>query len=238
VTPTSYRDPVRLQTSALSAAEKRLLVRIATRLPRWINSDHLTLIGAAGMLATGVCYWLASSHPALLFGAIGGLAVNWLGDSLDGTLARVRNCQRPRYGYYLDHVLDTVGILFLLGGLGLSGYMSPIVALVLLAAYYMLTIEIFLAAAVLREFRMGFFKLGPTELRLLLAAGTIVLFVTPRVMLAGQPVLLFDVGGLITAAGLVCLFVLSAAGNARTLYRAEPLSDSGSASQLPESRPA
>jgi len=223
-----YRDAVRLQTSVLSAAEKRLLIRIATRLPGWINSDHLTLLGAAGMLATGLSYWLSSYNPAWLLGAILGLAVNWFGDSLDGTVARVRNLQRPRYGFYVDHVLDTVGTLFLLGGLGFSGYMSPAVALVVLAAYYMLNIEVYLATAVLHEFRMAFFKLGPTELRLLLIAGTLVLFVRPRVALAGREFLLFDVGGVVAAIALVCVFVLSAARNTRTLHRAEPLPKAGS----------
>jgi archaetidylinositol phosphate synthase len=231
-----YRDAARLQTSVLSAAEKRLLIWIANRLPRWINSDHLTVLGAIGMLATGASFALSSYHPALLAGAIAGLAVNWFGDSLDGTVARVRNCQRPRYGFYVDHVLDTVGILFLLAGIGLSGYMSPIVAVVLLAAYYMLNIEIYLATAVLHEFRMAFFKFGPTELRLVLVAGIVALFFRPTVVLAGHRFLLFDVGGLVSAAGMAFLFVLSAVRNTRTLYEAEPLPKSaplraGSAAQ-------
>jgi len=159
----------------------------------------------------------------MLLPAIAGLGVNWFGDSLDGTVARVRDCQRPRYGFYVDHVLDTVGILFLLGGLGLSGYMSPTVAALLLAAYYLLNIEIYLATSVLREFRMAFFKLGPTELRLLLAAGTIALFDHARVDIAGRSFLLFDVGGVVAAAGLVAIFVFSAARNTTTLYRAEPM---------------
>jgi archaetidylinositol phosphate synthase len=219
----SDRDVVRVHTSALAAAEKRLLIRIARRLPVWINSDHLTLFGAAGMLGAGACYWLASHEPLMLLGAVACLAANWFGDSLDGTVARVRDCQRPRYGFYVDHVLDTLGILFLLGGLGASGYMSPMVALLLLASYYLLSIEIYLATSVLREFRMAFFRLGPTELRLLLAAGTVMLLWRPRVAIAGHTLLLFDVGGLAATAGLALLFVFSAARNTRTLYRAEPL---------------
>jgi archaetidylinositol phosphate synthase len=223
VTSTPYRDPVRLQTSVLSAAEKRLLTWIALKLPRRVNADHLTLLGVAGMLAAGLCYWGASHHPMALFGAVAGLAVNWFGDSLDGTLARVRNCQRPRYGFYVDHVLDAVGILLLLGGLGGSGYMSPMVALALLAAYYLLNIEVFLAAVVLREFRMGFLGFGPTELRLLLAVGTPVLLVMPEVVLAGHRFLLFDVGGVVAAAGLVYVFAVCAVRNTRELYAQEPL---------------
>ena len=217
------REVVRLHESVLAAAEKRLLVRMATQLPAWVNSDHLTALGAAGMLGAGACYWLASREPLMLFGAVACLAINWFGDSLDGTVARVRDCQRPRYGFYVDHVLDTLGILFLLGGLGLSGYMSPMVALLLLAAYYLLNVEVYLAASVLRQFRMAFFRLGPTELRLLLAAGTAVLLVRPGVVIAGHHLRLFDVGGIAAAAALACLFLFSAARNTRTLYKAEPL---------------
>jgi archaetidylinositol phosphate synthase len=220
---TLHHDAVRLQTSVLSAAEKRLLIWIATRLPAWVNSDHLTALGAVGMLATGASFAFSSYHPALFVVAVAGLAVNWFGDSLDGTVARVRNCQRPRYGFYVDHVLDTVGILFLLAGLGLSGYMSPIVAVVLLAAYYMVSIEVYLATVALHEFRMAFFKFGPTELRLVLVAGTIALYFKPIVVLAGRSFLLLDVGGVVAAAGLVIAFVCSAARNVRTLYMAEPL---------------
>jgi archaetidylinositol phosphate synthase len=219
----SGQDVVRLQTSALAAAEKRLLVRIAERLPARVNSDHLTTIGAAGMVLAGASYWLASVQPVGLLLAVIGLGINWFGDSLDGTVARVRGCQRPRYGYYVDHVLDAVGAACLLGGLGLSGYMSPIVALVLLVSYFLLMIEIYLAAAVVRAFRMGFAGLGPTELRVLLAAGTLALYVHPYATIAGRRVLVFDVGGVVAAIGLLAVFAVCAVRNARALYLAEPM---------------
>lgn len=223
MTSTTFQDAVRLQTSALSTAEKRLLIRIARRLPAWISSDHLTALGALAMLMAGACYWLSARHPIGLVLAVVCLAINWFGDSLDGTVARVRDCQRPRYGFYVDHVLDTAGTLFLLAGLGASGYMSPMVALALLAAYYLISIEIYLATCVLHTFRMAFFKLGPTELRILLAVGTLALFFHPSVTIAGRSFLLFDVGGVVAAAGLAVIFGLSAARNTRTLYKAEPL---------------
>lgn len=216
-------DVVRVHRSVLSSAEKTLLVALARRLPAWINSDHLTLLGFAGMIGAGICYWLAAIDDRFLFAAIACLGVNWLGDSLDGTLARVRDCQRPRYGFYVDHVLDATGILVLLGGLGLSGYMSPLVALIFLATYYLLNIEIYLATSVLREFRMAFFRLGPTELRLMLAGGSVALYVRPEVVIAGHAVLLFDVAGLASAGALGLLFVISAVRNTRKLYLAEPL---------------
>jgi phosphatidylglycerophosphate synthase len=218
-----YHDVVRLQTSVLSAAEKRLLVWIARRLPAWVTSDHLTLLALAAMLGVGGSYWVAATHRTGLVFAILCLAVNWFGDSLDGTVARVRGCQRPRYGYYVDHVIDAVGTLALLVGLGLSGYMTPIVSLALATAYFLLMIEIYLAAAVVKTFRMAFFKIGPTELRILLAAGTVFLWFHPTTTILGRRMLLFDVGGIVAAAALVVIFVISAARTTRALYLEEPL---------------
>jgi phosphatidylglycerophosphate synthase len=223
VPPAAYRDVVRLQTSVLAAAEKRLLVYIAHRLPGWINSDHLTVLGGLGMLGAGASYWLSVRYPAALLLVVVFLGINWFGDSLDGTVARVRNCQRPRYGFYVDHVLDTLGVLFILAGLGLSGHITPLVAAAVLAAYYMLSIEIYLAASVLRTFRMGFFGFGPTELRILLAIGTVALFDHAKVTIAGRSFLLFDVGGVVAAAGMTLFFLVSAIENTRALYKEEPL---------------
>jgi len=226
VSPSDYRDAVRQQTSVLAAAEKRLLIHIAKRLPAWINSDHLTVLGGLGMLGAGASYWLSARYPPALLLVVVFLGINWFGDSLDGTVARVRNCQRPRYGFYVDHVLDTLGVLFILAGLGLSGHMTPMVAVVVLAAYYLLSIEIYLATSVLRTFRMGFAGFGPTELRILLAIGTLALFDHAEVTLAGRSFLLFDVGGVIAAAGMVVFFLVSAAQNTRALYKEEPMASS------------
>jgi phosphatidylglycerophosphate synthase len=151
------------------------------------------------------------------------LCVNWFGDSLDGTLARVRHHERPRYGFYVDHVLDAVGILFLIGGLVLGGFMSPMIGAAFLVAYYLLTNEIALATHTVGTFRISYWKFGPTELRILLAAGTIQLLRSPDVSVFGVRLLLFDIGGAIAAAGLLATLVISAVRNTRTLYRAEPL---------------
>ena len=161
--------------------------------------------------------------PAGLVLAVIGLAVNWFGDSLDGTLARVRRQPRPRYGFYVDHVVDAVGAAFLLGGLGLSSYMSPMVALLLLVAYLLLCVETFLATHCVGTFTMSHFRIGPTELRILLAVGSLAVLVHPNAELAGQSFRLFDVAGTIGAIGLAATFVRSALVNTRALYRAEPL---------------
>jgi len=209
--------------SLLAAQEKRLLVWIAERLPRWVSSDHLSLLGLSAMLGAGVAFWAAGSNSWLLLGVVVALAVNWFGDSLDGTVARVRDQQRPRYGFYVDHVLDLAGALFLLGGMALSAYMSPVAGLSLLVAYMMVSAESYLATHARGVFKLSFLRIGPTELRLLLAAGVLRLMVDPTVSLFGRELLLLDVGGVVAAAGLGVTFVVSAARNTAALYRQEPL---------------
>ena len=190
-----YRDATRILSSVLSPLEKRTLLWLAARMPSPVNSDHLTTLALVAMLGAGLSFWMASWTPIGLLLAVVCLALNWFGDSLDGTLARVRQQQRPRYGYYVDHVVDAFGALFLLGGLALSGYMSPVIAFGLLVAYFMLSIEVFLAAHSLGEFRLTHFNMGPTELRILLSIGSLVLLVKPVVVIFGRSYLLFDVGG-------------------------------------------
>jgi len=218
-----YKDPPREVTSVLAGLEKRALVWLAHRMPRWVNSDHLTGLGLFGMIMVGASYVLARWTPWALLLATFWLFVNWFGDSLDGTLARVRNCQRPRYGYYVDHVADVVGQVSLVGGMGLSGYMSPMVALGLLVAFLMLSNEVYLATHVRARFKITFWSLGPTELRLVIAVGNVAALFHPYTSIAGPRFLLFDVGGVVAIVGLVATFAASAISNTRALYREEPL---------------
>lgn len=214
---------VREHSSVLAAAEKRLLIWMAHRLPGWLNSDHLTALGAAAMAGTAAAFAAAALDARWLALVPALLAVNWFGDSLDGTVARVRGHERPRYGFYVDHVVDAFGTLLLVGGLGLSGYMSPTVAMGLLIAYFLLSIDVYLATYSLGQFRLSYWKVGPTELRLLLCAGNVVLLVHPHAVLFGRQYLLFDVGGVVAAVLLLATTIVSAIRNTRTLYRAEPL---------------
>jgi archaetidylinositol phosphate synthase len=214
----------REQTSLLAPAEKRALVWMAERMPAWVNSDHLTALGFVAMFLAGAFYWMARSNRYALIAVIVCLALNWFGDSLDGTLARVRDRQRPVYGFYVDHMTDALGTAFLLGGLALSSYMSPWVALGLLIVYLLLSIQSYLATHALGTFQLSFWKFSPTELRVLLVAGNIALLVRgPLAQLAGRQFLLFDIGGAIGILGMAAMLVSATVRNTRTLYRREPL---------------
>jgi archaetidylinositol phosphate synthase len=217
---------VRLNTSVLAAIEKRTLIWMARRLPRWVNSDHLTTLAALSMVGAGAAFWAGRYWPPALGLVVVALALNWFGDSLDGTLARVRKHERPRYGFYVDHVLDIVGISVLIGGMALSGFITPVIGLMLLVAYLLVSAEVFLATAVNGQFRMSFLSVGPTELRIILSAGALRLLGGPTVNPFGLgEVLLFDVGAVIGTAGLVVALVTSASRTTLALYRAEPLPD-------------
>ena len=224
-----FIDAQRNSTGILTALERRVLLWLAARLPARVNSDHLTALGLVSMFLVGVCFAVSRNTAAALWCIPLLLALNWFGDSLDGTLARVRGQQRPRYGFYVDHILDTFGALFVLGGLALSGAMTPIVSAAFLIAYYILSIEIYLATYCVGRFQMSFWGLGPTELRIVLAAGALMLLVKPFVTIAGAPMPLFDVGGIAGATGLTMTAIISATGNIRRLYKAEPLPENSDA---------
>jgi phosphatidylglycerophosphate synthase len=209
--------------SLLAPLEKKCLIWLARHAPCWINSDHLTALGLASLAGAGLSYWYARFNAAGLLLVVAFLVLNWLGDSLDGTLARVRNQQRPRYGFYVDHVVDAFGTFFLLGGLAVSGYMSERVAVGLLIVYFMLSIEVYLATYTLGTFHLSFWKFSPTELRILLMIGNIALFYRPVVNLFGGSYLLFDVGGTIGIIGMALMLVMAVAKHTAALYRAEPI---------------
>jgi phosphatidylglycerophosphate synthase len=209
----------RIQASFVADLEKRTLMWLAERAPSRINSDHLTALGLLGQLLAGGFYALSRWNKYYLLAVIVCLAVNWLGDSLDGTLARVRRQQRPRYGFYVDHMVDSFGAVALMGGLALSGYMHPGIAIGLLVAFLVLSIQSYLATYTLGEFRLSFWSFGPTELRLLLAVGNLALLRWPMVLHGKYR--LFDVGGTIGLIGMSLMLVFFTAKNAHRLYREE-----------------
>jgi len=215
----TFRQATRIHGSFLAAVEKRTLVWMAEHMPAWVNSDHLTILGFGAQIATGVCYALAAWDRRMLLAAIVCLAVNWFGDSLDGTLARVRQKQRPRYGFYVDHMIDSVGAVAMMGGLALSGYMHPVIAIGLLIAFLLLSIQSYLATYTLGEFHLSFWRFGPTELRVLLAIGNLALFRWAWVIHGRCR--LFDIGGAIGLVGMVLMLIVITLRNTRRLYREE-----------------
>jgi phosphatidylglycerophosphate synthase len=217
-----FRNAVRLQESFTAAAEREALAWLAARLPAWVNSDHLTLLGFVAMLLAGASYAFARNHRSGLLLATLFLAVNWFGDSLDGTLARLRNRQRPRYGFYVDHMVDTFGGFFLMGGLAISGFIDWRITAGMFVAFLMLSIEVYLATYAVGTFRLSFAKFGPTEIRILLALGNVALWLHPDARILGSSYRLFDVGGIIAIAGMSLMMVVSTILNTVKLYRAEP----------------
>jgi phosphatidylglycerophosphate synthase len=209
--------------SLLAAAERRLLIVIAGRLPHWLSSDHLTLLGLLSMWAAGLAFarvgntWWSAMPLAIA------LLANWFGDSLDGTVARVRRQERPRYGFYVDHVIDLAGTAALLTGMGASGRMSPSIALAVLAAYFLVSAEAYLATHAAAVFRMSFAGIGPTELRIIVGAGAFYLTGHQWIEIAGFHAQLLDVSGVVASVGLVLAFIASAIRNTRALYLAEAL---------------
>jgi phosphatidylglycerophosphate synthase len=216
-----FPDMRRVQESWVAAAEKRALLWLAARIPDSIGPDHLTVLGLAAQISGGLFYVLAAFNRSALLGVIACLALNWFGDSLDGTLARVRQRLRPRYGFYVDHMVDSFGALALMGGLALSGYMHPVIAIGLLIAFLMLSIQSYLATHALGEFRISFWRFGPTELRILLAVGNLALFWKPVVHVLGGIYRLFDVGGAIGLGGMGVMVVALTLQNTMRLYREE-----------------
>jgi archaetidylinositol phosphate synthase len=219
----TFKDAARIQESLTSQLERQALLWLAARMPRQIGPDHLTILGFAAMLCAGGSYALARWHRIGLLFAAFFLGVNWFGDSLDGTLARVRGRQRPRYGFYVDHMIDSIGALFLMGGLGLSGYVDWRIAWGMLIGFLLLSIESYLASHTLGYFRLSFGKFGPTEIRILLALGNIALWLNPRVSVPVLAWRLFDFGGAVAAAGMGAMVVAAAACHTAKLYRQEKL---------------
>lgn len=224
MTPTTeFKTADRAHTSFLAEAEKRTLIWIARRLPGWFNSDHLTALGFLSLILAGGSYWLASQRSWALLLVIPLLALNWFGDSLDGTLARVRNRQRPRYGFYVDHILDALGMSLLMAGLAFSGYMTPWVGGVFLIAYLLLSIEIYLATYTIGTFHISHWRFGPTELRILLVIGNLFALRNPYALIGGHSFFLFDVGFAIGAVALAAILVQTTVKHIVMLYREETL---------------
>ena len=220
-----FVNPMRIHKSLTADIEKRALVWMAWRTPAAINSDHLTGLGFVSQLLAGASYALASQGAWALLLASFFIVLNWLGDSLDGTLARVRDRQRPRYGFYVDHIADTFGALALMLGLAFSGYVHWQIAAGMLVCFYLLSIESFLTTYTMGHFHLSQGIFGPTEIRILLILGNAVLLVNPYADIFGHRVLVFDIGGAVAIVGMGYMAMAAAIRHTAVLYREEKLDD-------------
>lgn len=219
----NFRNAQRVNQSLTASIERRALTWMAEHAPRWLSSDGLTLLGFGVQIGAGICYALARWDRRALLLAIVCLALNWLGDSLDGTLARVRRQERPRYGFYVDHMVDVFGAVALMCGLGASGLLHWATAMAMLIAFLVLASESYLATYSLGRFELSQGVFGPTEIRILLALGNLAALRSPWATIFGHRFLLFDLGGVISAACMAAMAMIVAARHTAQLYRQEPL---------------
>jgi len=219
----AFAPASRVNRALTASLEKRALQWMARNAPHWVTSDQLTLLGLFAQIGAGACYALARYHRRALLLAILCLALNWLGDSMDGTLARVRQQQRPRYGFYVDHMVDIFGSVALMCGLGLSGLLHWQTAVAMLISFLLLSSESYLATYTLSRFELSQGIFGPTEIRILLIIGNLALLHSPWSTLFGHRMLLFDLGGTIAAAGMFAMAIFVGARHTAQLYREEPL---------------
>lgn len=213
----------------LAEPEKRLLRWLARRLPRWVLPDDMTALGVLAALAVAVAYQLSNESLDWLWVASGLLVVQWLGDSLDGTLARVRGIERPTYGYYLDHLVDAISTAAIGIGLGLSPFMLLSVGTLIVVAYLILSINVYLESFAFNRFSIGYGKIGPTEIRLILIAlnTALALDLGLDFRLVGLDLTVLDLVGLAIAGVMIVLLVGRSARNLRELARREPAAPRG-----------
>ena len=220
---TEFKTARRVNQALTAALEKRVLVWMAERAPGWATSDGLTLLGLGAQVAAGVCYGLARYDRRALLLVIVCIALNWLGDSLDGTLARVRQQQRPRYGFYVDHMVDVFGAVALMCGMGCSGLLHWQTAVAMLVAFLVLSSESYLATHTLGRFQLSQGIFGPTEIRILMIAGVAAALRSPWATVLGRRMLLFDLGGGIAAVTMFAMAIGVTVRHTAELYRQEPL---------------
>lgn len=217
----------RIQTSILNGVEKKVLVWLAKRQPRWVTSDLLTYIGVFGAFVCGLGFTLSSLDIRWLWLSSAGLVINWYGDSLDGTLARVRNTQRPKYGFFIDHSIDAITITMMCVGAGLSPLLRLDLALCVLVAYLILSIYTYVCTIVTNQMRLTYGKLGPTEFRLIIIICNTLFIYTPwhtlQYNIVGITLGLFDIIALAVVAIIAILWTVQWLKDRKTLSKLDPL---------------
>ena len=221
--PAEFRAASRVNQSLTASMEKRALQWMAERAPRWLTSDQLTMLGLSSQVGAGLFYALSRYNRYALLMVILCLVLNWFGDSMDGTLARVRRQQRPRYGFYVDHMVDIFGSVAMMCGLAFSGFLHWQTSIAMLIAFLLLSGESYLATYTLSRFELSQGLFGPTEIRILLIIGNLALLRSPYSTLFGHRMLLFDVGGTIATVCMMVMAIVVTIRHTAQLYRQEPL---------------
>ncbi len=221
----------RINDILLGRFERWALPRMAARLPRWITPDKLTIIGILAAMGVGLGFWLTQFSLNWLWLSSAMIMLNWWGDSLDGTLARVRGIQRERYGFYVDHQSDAISTLFVLGGLGFSPLMHLSIAMAIVIGYFLMMIMVNIVTIVRSEFKISFGGLGPTEARVVMIAGNTIVWAmgNPHFTITGQTFSLYDAIGLWAATMLVGIYTIASLRERSKLAKLDP---------TPEPRPA
>ncbi|MCD6206220.1 MAG: CDP-alcohol phosphatidyltransferase family protein [Candidatus Marinimicrobia bacterium] len=204
-----FRPHVRINDTVLGALERRSLQWFAKRMPAWVSPDILTGLGLLATIIIFCGYWLSNFHPGFLWLASFGFLLNWFGDSLDGNLARFRHIERPKFGFYIDHTTDAIGQVFIILGLGMSPYITFNVALLVLVAYLLLSVHVYIRTYVMGVFRISYYKMGPTEVRAILILFNILMFFfgAPKVRLLAKYFTLYDLLTIIAAGIMFILFL-------------------------------
>lgn len=209
----------RVQQNLLATSERRLLNWLCARLPQFVVPDHLTTLSLVGAAVIFAGYAASAIDPRWLLAAIAGFFIHWFGDSLDGSLARYRGIERPRFGYFIDHSADALGTLLIVVGIGVSPYVRLDVSLLALAGYYLLSIHAFLAVRVVGELKLSYAAAGPTELRLVLIVMTLAMFAIGRPVPSYGPFSIFDLAMGSAGLLLIAIFVVQTGTMARRILR-------------------
>lgn len=216
----------RIQTSLLNSLEKKVLIWLAERQPRWVTSDMLTYFGVAAAVLYAVFCWLANYNVNFYWASSFCLILNWYGDSLDGSLARVRQTQRPKYGFFIDHSLDALTTCLFCMGLGLGPLMMLSISLFIMGGYLCMSIYTYLSTIVMGQFRLTYAGLGPTEVRLIIIAVSILYIYLPLnnipIKICGVMWTIYDCIGAVVAAILFLIYIFSLAKDLRYLAKIDP----------------
>lgn len=218
-----FRSHIRINESIFGSLEQKALLKLAEKMPNWVTPDLMTGIGFLATLIIFLGYWLSNRHPGYLWLANLGFILNWVGDSLDGTLARYRHIERPQYGFYVDHTTDALGQIIIITGLGISPYLTFTVALLAVIAYLLLSIHVYIRTYVVGVFRISYLRMGPTEVRMILILFNTAMFFfgIPRIEIFSHTVILYDVLALIVIGIMFLLFLVHSIKGAVQLQNAD-----------------